>query len=70
MNNEEKFKQENNFLKEMIRKYYIPEMDRLKNTINEAIEYIDKCKTLSISDKKIILSISLLENILKGDSND
>ena len=39
MNYEEKLKQENNFLKEMIRTYYVPEIDRLTNIINELEEY-------------------------------
>lgn len=34
--------------------------------VDKAIDYLDMVKELAVVDKKIILSISTLENILKG----
>ena len=37
-----------------------------EDRIYKAIEYIEMCKTFALADKKIIFSISTLEEILKG----
>lgn len=40
--NEKSLEQENNFLKEMIRTYYQPEIERLHNIIKEVREWANK----------------------------
>ena len=45
---------------------YTVKIWKLEDRIYKAIEYIEMCKTFALADKKIIFSISTLEEILKG----
>ena len=67
--NNESLKQENSFLKEMIRTYYQPEIERLNNIINKGIEAINVYqneKTLSVGYQ----DLKRIRGILRGNEFD
>ena len=69
--NNESLNQDNSFLKEMIRTYYQPEIERLNNIINELEKYLNKVIETSSKQEKITCSFVLqyLQE-LKGENNE
>ena len=63
--------QENNFLKEMIRTYYQPEIDNLQQRIDKAIEYIEENwrKSILLGTWEFYGSGEELIEILRGEDN-
>lgn len=61
---EESLKQENQFLKEMIRTYYQPEIERLHSIIKEVREKIESVQMLGLRSGKTLIA-TLLNDILE-----